>query len=174
MLGATDAPPIRFHEVVRIAQAGGKSRGSHQAVTLHRPRDSTVSEDFALAPSLPRYRRAVPLTNVTAVLLVLALTGIPVARAACVIECHRERATSGHCHVDLPTSVERTMSANSSCNDVAIGENPYVIELRAVPGAVAVGPTSLPTTLMLAAAPAPAVVASTSMTCLKPALVLRL
>src|SRR5687768_3209329 len=114
------------------------------------------------------------MTNITALLLVLTLTGAPVASVVCVAECQHEPAALGHCHGDMAASDRPMMSASDSCNDPSISDSPFVIEHRAVPGAVVLTTTLLPTALELVRADAPAVLARAADTCLKPPLVLRL
>ena len=114
------------------------------------------------------------MTNITALLLVLTMTGAPVASVVCVAECQYEPATWGHCHRDMAASNRPMMSASHSCNDPSISDSPFVIEHRAVPGATVLTTTLLPTTPELVRADAPAVLARAADAWLKPLLVLRL
>ena len=114
------------------------------------------------------------MTNITAYLLVLTMTGAPVASVVCVAECQYEPATWGHCHGDMAASDRPMMSASHSCNDPSISDSPFVVEHRAVPGATVLTTTSLPTTSDLVRADAPAVLARAADARLKPPLVLRL
>ena len=114
------------------------------------------------------------MTNITALLLVLTMTGVPVASAVCVAECQPEPATWGHCHGDMAASDRPMVFASDSCNDPSISDSPFVIEHRAVPGAAVLTTTSSPTTLELVRTDAPAVPAEGADAWLKPPLVLRL
>jgi hypothetical protein len=114
------------------------------------------------------------MTNITALLLVLAMTGAPAASVVCVAECQPEPATSGHCHGDMAASDRPMMSASDSCNDPSISDSPFVIQHRALPGAAVLTTTSSPTTLELVRTDAPAVLAGAVDAWLKPPLVLRL
>ena len=114
------------------------------------------------------------MTNITALLLVLMLTGAPVGSVVCVTECQHEPATSGHCHGNMATSDRPMMSASDRCDDLSISESPYLIEHRAVPGAAVLTTTSFLTTLTLVGTDAPAVFARTSDALLAPPPVLRL
>jgi hypothetical protein len=114
------------------------------------------------------------MTNITALLLVLALTGAPVSSVVCVAECQHEPATSGHCHGEMAASDRPMMFAGDSCNDPSISDSPFVVEPRAVPGAAVLTTTLLPTALELVRAAAPAVLARAADAWLEPPLVLRL
>jgi hypothetical protein len=114
------------------------------------------------------------MTNITALLLVLAMTEAPIASVVCVAECQYEPATWGHCHGDMAASDRPMMSASDSCNDPSISGSPFVIEHRAVPGATVLTTTLLPTTPEPVRADAPAVLAAAADARLKPPLVLRL
>ena len=113
------------------------------------------------------------MTNITALLLMLTLTGAPVASVVCVAECQHEPAAWGHCHGDA-ASERPMMSAGDSCNDSSISDSPFVIEHRAVTGAAVLTTTLLPTALELVRADAPAVLARAAEAWLKSPLVLRL
>ena len=113
------------------------------------------------------------MTNITAVLLVLALTATPVASVVCVTECQQEPAMSGHCHGDMAASEGPMMSA-VDCSDPSIGDSPYVIEHRAVPGAAALTTTLSPTAPELVGTVARAVLAKAADVWMTPPLVLRL
>ncbi len=71
------------------------------------------------------------MTNITALLLVLTLTGAPVTSVVCVTECQYEPATSGHCHGDMAASEGPMMSAGSDWSDPSISESLYLIGPRA-------------------------------------------
>jgi len=114
------------------------------------------------------------MTNITAVLLVLALTGTPVASVVCVAECQGEPATSGHWHGDMTASEGLMMSAVDSCTDPSIGDSLYVIEHRAVPGPAALTTTLSPTAAELVGTVAPAILTTAADAWVKPPLVLRL
>ena len=114
------------------------------------------------------------MTNITALLLVLTMTGVPVAGVVCVAECQHEPATSGHCHGDMAASDRPMMSASHRCNDPSISDSPFVIEHRAVPGAAVLTTALLPTTPELVRADAPAVLARAADRWLRPPHVLRL
>jgi hypothetical protein len=110
--------------------------------------------------------------NLTAFLLVLTLTGVPVAGVVCVAECPYGPATSVHCHRD--TNDEPMMSASDRCNDPSISESPYVVEHRAAPGAAVLVTTLLPIPPALVRTDAPADPARAADGWLKPPPVLRL
>jgi hypothetical protein len=114
------------------------------------------------------------MTNITAVSLVLVLTGTPVTSVVCVTECRGEPATSGHCHGDMATSNGPRISANDTCHGPSINGSPFVTEHRAVPGAAVLATSLLPTTPGLVRTDAPAVHARAAEAWLKPPLVLRL
>jgi hypothetical protein len=114
------------------------------------------------------------MTNITALLLVLTLTGAPVASVVCVTECQHEPATSGHCHGDMATSERPMMSSSDRCNDPSISDSPFVIEHRAVPGATVLTTTLLSTASEQVRTGAPAVLTRASDGWLMPPLVLRL
>jgi hypothetical protein len=114
------------------------------------------------------------MTNITPLLLVLTLTGAPVASVVCATECQHEPAALGHCHGDMATSDGPMMSAGYSCIDPSLSESPYVVEHRAVPGAPVLTTTLSLTMTALVRADAPAVLARATNGWLKPPLVLRL
>lgn len=113
------------------------------------------------------------MTNITAVLLVLTLTGAPVASVVCVAKCQHELAMSGHCHADMAASDRPMVSASDSCNDPSISDSPFVINHRAVPGAAVLATTLLSATPRLVRADAPAVLGAAD-AWLKPPPVLRI
>jgi hypothetical protein len=112
--------------------------------------------------------------NITAYLLVLTLTGVPVASVACVTECQHTLTTSSHCQPEMATSDGPMVSANESCTDPTIGDSPYVVEYRAVPDAAVLTSTSYPTTPELERTGAPAVTPGAADAGLKAPLVLRI
>jgi hypothetical protein len=114
------------------------------------------------------------MTNLTALLLVMTLTGAPVASVVCATECHHEPAAAGHCHQDMAASGGPMMSASNSCNDLSISDSPYVIEHRAVPGAAVLTTASLPAMPDVARTDAPAVPVRAADAWLQPPLVLRI
>ena len=114
------------------------------------------------------------MTNITALLLVLTMTGVPVANLVCVAECQPEPATWGHCHGDMAASDRPMMFASDSCIDPSISDSPFVIEHRAVAGAAVLATTWSPTTLGLVRTAAPAFLARAAAAWLTPSLVLRL
>jgi hypothetical protein len=114
------------------------------------------------------------MTNITVLLLVLTMTGAPVASVVCVTECQDEPATTGHCHGDMATTDGPKMSANDSCNEPSMSDSPFVIQHRAVPGAAVLATSLSPTTLALVRTDALAVFAGAADAWLKPRLVLRL
>jgi hypothetical protein len=75
------------------------------------------------------------MTNLTALLLVLTLTGAPVASVVCAAECNHKLAAEAHCHGDMTESDSPIATASYSCNDLSLGESPYVVEHRSMPGA---------------------------------------
>jgi hypothetical protein len=114
------------------------------------------------------------MTNITALLLVLTLTGVPVASVVCVTECQHERATSGHCHGDMAASKGLMVSAGADCSDPSLSESPYVIEYRALPGAAVLTQTLSLTAPALVRTGAPAVFPAAADAWLKPPVVLRI
>jgi hypothetical protein len=114
------------------------------------------------------------MTNITALLLVLTMTGTPVESVVCVAECQHEPATWGHCHADMAASERPMMTASESCHDPSIANSPFVVEHRAVSGATVLTTTLLPATPELVRADAPAGLARAADAWLQPPLVLRL
>ncbi len=115
------------------------------------------------------------MTNITALLLVLTLTGAPVAASiVCVAECHHEPAALDDCHADMATSDGPMMSASDTCSDPSFSDTPFVIKHRAAAGAAVLAATLSPTTLEPARADAPAVLARATVARLNAPLVLRL
>jgi hypothetical protein len=113
------------------------------------------------------------MTNITALLLVLTLTGGPVASVVCATECQDEPAALGHCHGDMAMGDGPMMSAGDSCSDPSLSDSPYLVEHRAVPGAAVL--TTMPLTMpAVVRTDAPAVIATATDGWLKPPLVLRL
>lgn len=82
------------------------------------------------------------MTNITAFLLVLTLTGTPIASVVCFAECQHGPVTSGHCHVDMAASEGPMVSASGDCADPAISDSPFLIEHRAVTGPAVLTTTS--------------------------------
>jgi len=82
------------------------------------------------------------MTNITAFLLALTLTGAPVASVVCVAQCQLRPATSGDCHAGMATSEGPMISGSDSCNEPSITESPFVIEHRAMTGAAVLTTTS--------------------------------
>lgn len=113
------------------------------------------------------------MTNITALLLVLTLTGGPVGSIVCVVECQHALDAASDCHGDMATSDGPMMSASDGCRDPCVA-TPYVIEHRAFPDAAVPTTTSLPTTLEGVDRGAPPVLARAADAWLKPPLVLRL
>lgn len=114
------------------------------------------------------------MTNITALLLALTLTGAPVASVVCVTECQQKPATSGHCHEDMAASKGPMLSAGPHCSDPSISESPYLIEHRALPGPAVLTTTSSLMAPALVRTDAPAVFLRAADAWLKPPLVLRL
>ena len=114
------------------------------------------------------------MSNITAFLLVLTLTGAPVAGVVCVTDCPDEPVTSNHCHADMATSDGPMIYAGDSCDDPSISNSPYVIEHRAVPGAAVLTATPFSTTPGLARTEAPASLARVPSAQLEPPFVLRI
>jgi hypothetical protein len=114
------------------------------------------------------------MTNITALLLVLTLTGAPVARVVCVAECQQEPAPSGHCHGDMAASEGPMVSAGSDCSDPFISESPYLVEHRPLLGSADLTTTSSLMAAALVRTDVSAVLAGPADAWLKPTLVLRL
>ena len=114
------------------------------------------------------------MTNITALLLVLALTGTPVASVVCVAECQQEPVTPGHCHGDMATGERPMMAAGSACTGPSISNSLYLIEHRAAPGAAVLTTTLPPAAPELAGTDAPAIFTTAADARPKAPLVLRL
>jgi hypothetical protein len=111
------------------------------------------------------------MTSLTALLLVLTLTGTSVASVFWVAECQREPSTSGHRHGDIATSAGPMISTAHSCSDPSISGSQYVIEHRAMAGPAA---SLSPTAPEVVGAVARAVLRRAVDAWVKPPLVLRL
>lgn len=113
------------------------------------------------------------MTNITALFLVLTLTGAPAASVACVAECRQAPATSGHCHEYTTATDGPMISARVSCYDPSVVESLYLTESRAPINAAILAVTASPTTAKVRT-DALAVVVLRADACLKPPLVLRI
>jgi hypothetical protein len=79
------------------------------------------------------------MTCVTALLLVLTLTGSPVASVVCGLTCERQPVTTSHCHEAMPANGP-AVTAAENCAAPSLSDTPYVVEHRAaVHPAIAVG-----------------------------------
>jgi hypothetical protein len=115
------------------------------------------------------------MTNITALLLVLTLTGAPVARVVvCVTECQQEQMTPDQCHGDIAASEGPVVSAGSGCSDPSISESPYLVEHRPLLGSAVLTTTSSSMAAGLVRTDVSAVLAGAADAWLKPTLVLRL
>jgi hypothetical protein len=113
------------------------------------------------------------MTNITALLLALTLTGGPVTSAVCITECYSQPVIADSCHEDL-TSGRPSMTAANSCIDRSVRSSVYVAEHRTVSDApVLTATSSIPTTALMRT-DAPAASASFPDAWLKPPLVLRI
>jgi len=114
------------------------------------------------------------MTNTTALLLVLTLTGTPVASVMCGAECQPAPVPASHCHDDVAASGGPLVSGDASCSEPSLSDAPYLVEQRAATGA-AVLVTSAPSpTLTMTRMEAPAFFAAAPSGWLTPPLVLRL
>jgi hypothetical protein len=114
------------------------------------------------------------MTNITSLLLVLALTGAPVAGVVCAAVCQHEPPTAAHCHDDMATSGAPMMAAGSECSDPSISERAYLSEHRALTGAIVLTTASCVLATTQARTTAPAVLADAADAWRKPPLVLRI
>ena len=114
------------------------------------------------------------MTNITALLLALTLTGAPVASVACGAECQPAPVPASHCHDDVAASGRPMVSAGGNCSEPSLSDAPYLVEHRATTGAAVLVTSSSSTTVGMARADAPAFFAAPASGWLTPPLVLRL
>ena len=114
------------------------------------------------------------MTNITAFLIVLTLTGTPAAGVACIAECRQAPATSGHCHEDTTTTDGPMIAASVSCYDPDVTESLYVVEHRALVGAAVLTGTSPVAAPAVARTGALTIARGSAQASLKPLLVLRI
>jgi hypothetical protein len=113
------------------------------------------------------------MTNTTALLLVLTLTGTPVASVTCGAVCQPAPVPASHCHDDVAASGGPMVAAGGNCNEPSLSDAPYLVEHRDTIGAAVLATSSSSTTLTIARMDAPAFVAAAS-GWLTPPLILRL
>lgn len=136
--------------------------------------DSGLQSNDRLALLLPPGWAQAAMTNITAVLLVLALTGLPVASVVCATECQEGPAASDPCHVDMAASDGPMMAAGDSCHNPLISDALYVVEHRGVLGTAVLTAASFPTTPVGARMDAPGLFARVAGTHPHPPPVLRI
>jgi hypothetical protein len=114
------------------------------------------------------------MTNLTALLLVLTLNGVPVSRVVCVTECQQEPAASDNRHREVAASEGPMVSAGSDCSDPSVSESPYLVEDRPLRGSAVLTTTSSLMAAALVRTDVAAELAGRAVAWLKPTLVLRL
>ena len=95
------------------------------------------------------------MTNTTALLLVLTLTGTPVASVMCGAVCQPAAVPASHCHDDVAASGGPMVAAGGSCSEPSLSEAPYLVEHRATIGAAVLAISSSSATLTMARMDAP-------------------
>ena len=113
------------------------------------------------------------MTNTTALLLVLTLTGTPVASVTCGAVCQPAPVPASHCHDDVTAGGGPTVAAGSSCSEPSLSDAPYLVEHRATIGAAVLATSSSNTTLAMVRMDAPAFFAAAASGWLSPPFVLR-
>ena len=113
------------------------------------------------------------MTNTTALLLVLTLTGTPVASVTCGAACQSAPVPASHCHDDVAASGGPMVSAGGNCSEPTLSDAPYLVE-HATIGAAVLATTTSGTTLTMVRTDAPAFPAATPNGWLAPPHVLRL
>ena len=81
-----------------------------------------------LAPLLPRI--LVSMATVSNLLIVILLTGSPLANLVCFDACEEQLARGARCHQQLTAPVEPTMRRADDCGTTLVGEGPFVREER--------------------------------------------
>ena len=115
------------------------------------------------------------MANITALLLVLMLTGGSAARVACPATCDVTAAASGNCHEHMTASGETVMTTgNAACAEVSLEATPFLAEHRAATGAVVLTIALSPTTPEVVRTAASAVCDSIQRASARPVTVLRL
>ena len=114
------------------------------------------------------------MTHVTVLLLVLTLTGAPVANVACIAVCQHARGMAGHCHSD-ETGGGPLLTTDVVCTELSLGESQYVAEHRVdAPGQPLETPPGVAPAAPLVRAPFAAISATVAGVRLKLPLVLRI
>jgi hypothetical protein len=114
------------------------------------------------------------MTNITASLLVLTLTGTPVASVTCGAVCQPAPVPASHCHDDVAASGGPLVFGDDNCGEPSLSDAPYLVEQRAMTGAAVLVTSASSPTLTLARMEAPAFFAAAPSGWLAPPLVLRL
>lgn len=114
------------------------------------------------------------MTTTTALLLVLTLTGTPVASVMCGAECQPAPVPASHCHDDVAASGGPGVSRDGRCSEPLLSDAPYLVEQRATTGAAVLATSASSPTLTMARMEAPALSAAAPSGWLTPPLVLRL
>ena len=114
------------------------------------------------------------MTNITALLLALALTGTPVASVMCGTVCQPAPVPASHCHDDVAASGGPMVSAGDSCSEPSLSDVPYLVEQRAMTGAAVLATSLSETMLLMARTDAPEFFTVAVRGWLTPPLVLRL
>jgi len=114
------------------------------------------------------------MTNTTALLLVLTLTGTPVASVMCGAVCQPAPAPASHCHDNVAASGGPMVAAGGNCSGPSLSDAPYLVEHRAAIGTAVLAATRSGTTLMTTRAAAPTSVSPAPYGWLVPPQVLRL
>ena len=92
------------------------------------------------------------MTQITACIVALTLTGSPVTTSLCAAACGHESAPRAHCHDSLTESATTAMSGETTCA-TATTDIAYIKEDVAAPQAAAVSPITPATFRLTATAP---------------------
>ena len=121
----------------------------------------TREQHVALALPLPQERMRDAMTNSTAFLLVLALTGAPIGAVLCVTECPGRFLTAVHRDQGGHAGAGLSMAAGE-CSGPSLNAPPYVVQHRAALGAAVLHATLSLTTVTARGTDAPALMPRTA------------
>jgi hypothetical protein len=113
------------------------------------------------------------MTNITALLLVLTLTGSPAISAACFTWCQQGPVTYGHCHDDMAAGSGPEITGDLTCGEPSLVDSPYLVEHRTATGAAVLTTTSPVAMALAVRTKAPAVIVALVSAVPRPPLVLR-
>ena len=92
------------------------------------------------------------MTSITACIVALTLTGLPVTTSLCSAVCGHESAPLAHCHDSLTEPVPTAMSGEAICGTTT-ADVAYIKDDVAAPQVAAVLPATLPISGLTAFAP---------------------